>query len=253
MAANATLVSTWFSPWSERVRWVLDHHGIACERVEHVPIIGERKLRRLAGNPPGRVTAPLFLDGNTILRESWDIAKWADARGTEARLIPADREAEVRRWVGIADETSDAGRGLITAAIAGSPKALDEALPPAFPSLIRPLLRPIGRMAMGQFGRKYAVKTEDEASRLRRMRAGLDALRAGLPPATNQPYLLDAFSYADIAMATVIQGVLPVDNRYIRLGPATRAAWTREDLARDYADLVRWRDELYSRHRARRA
>lgn len=250
MAANVTLVSTWFSPWSERVKWVLDHHGIACERIEHVPVIGEGKLRRLAGKPPGRVTVPLLLDGGTILRESWDIAKWADARGTGARLIPPDREEEVRRWVKLADEMSDAGRGLVTATIANSPKALDEALPPAFPSWLRPLLRPIGRMAMGRFRRKYAVANEDEASRLSRMRAGLDALRAGLPSKADAPYLLGAFSYADIAMATMIQGVLPVDDRYIPLGPGTRAAWTREDLARDYPDLIQWRDGIYARHRA---
>src|SRR5262245_4562805 len=129
MTTTPTLISTWFSPWSERVRWALDHHGLSVRRVEHAPFIGERRLRRLAGNPPGRVTVPMLVDGSAVLRESWDIAKWADARGTAAKLIPAEREDEVRRWAGIADETSDAGRGLVTAALTNSPGALDESLP----------------------------------------------------------------------------------------------------------------------------
>lgn len=251
MAKDPILVSTWFSPWSERVRWVLDHHGIVVRRLEHAPFLGERRLRRLAGNPEGRVSVPLLLDGETVLRESWDIARWAEARGTADRLIPADREAEVRGWVDLADEVSDAGRGLTVAALAASNGALDEALPPFVPSWIRPPLRPVGRFGMRWFGRKYTIDGEDEESRLRRMRAGLDRFRAGL--SAGGGHLIGRFSYADIALASVLQAVSPVDNKYISLGPATRAAWTVESLAHDYADLVAWRDALYQRHRPPRA
>lgn len=250
MASEAVLVSTWFSPWSERVRWVLDHHGIVVRRIEHAPFLGERRLRRLAGNPPDRVSVPLLRDGDTVVRESWDIARWADARGEKSRLIPPEREAEILRCVALADETSDAERGLIVAALAADPRCLDEALPPFVPSWIRPALRPVGRFGMRWFGRKYAVETEDEARRLGRVRAGLDALRAAL---AGGEYLTGAFSYADIACATVLQGVVPVADRFIPHGPATRAAWSRPDLAADYPDLLAWRDALYERHRPPRA
>ena len=53
------------------------------------------------------------------------------------------------------------------------------------------------------------------------------------------------------ATATLLQGVVPVAGRYICLGPATREAWTQADLAEEYADLIRWRDQLYERHRQR--
>ena len=57
------------------------------------------------------------------------------------------------------------------------------------------------------------------------------------------------FSYADVIMASLLQGVAPVADRYIRLGPATRAAWTQLELARANADLIAWRDRLYEHHR----
>ena len=73
-------------------------------------------------------------------------------------------------------------------------------------------------------------------------------LRAALD---GREHLLDAFSFADITMATSLQFILPVDDRYIALGPATRDAWTHPTLASEYADLLAWRDRLYARHRQR--
>ena len=78
------------------------------------------------------------------------------------------------------------------------------------------------------------------------MSAALAELRAGL---AGGDHLLGRFTYADIVMATLLQGIAPVADRYIPLGPATRAAWTQPELLRDNADLVAWRDRLYERHR----
>jgi glutathione S-transferase len=82
------------------------------------------------------------------------------------------------------------------------------------------------------------------------MRPALDRLEHAIKAS---PYLLGAFSYADIAMATVLQGIAPVGNGYIRLGPATRRAWTRPVLEQAYPNLIRWRDNLYLQHRGRAA
>ena len=46
------------------------------------------------------------------------------------------------------------------------------------------------------------------------------------------------FSFADVAMVVALQFVEPVADRYIRLGPATRRAWTNERFRHDYADLL---------------
>lgn len=245
----ATLVQLNVSPWSERSRWVLDHHGLAYTKVEHVPMIGERKLRKLVGRREGPATVPVLIDGSTVITDSWDIARHAERSGSGAPLFPEGRLDEVRRWNDVADAAMRSGRALAVATMLRDPAALDESLPPPTPAWLRRLLRPINRGAMRWFARKYGLSLTDLAPHEARLREGFDALRAGL--SASSPYLLGSFSYADIAAATLLQGVQPVADEYLRLGPATRAAWSQPALAREYADLVQWRDELYRKHRRR--
>ncbi len=87
---------------------------------------------------------------------------------------------------------------------------------------------------------------KDVEAQKRTVRATLDAVRKGLGASR---YLLGSFSYADIAVATFVQGISPVADRFVKLGPATRSAWTHPDLAAEYADLVTWRDALFDDHR----
>lgn len=249
MAATPALVLLHYSPWSERARWALEHHGIAYRTIEHVPVIGERRLRKLVGEQRRPATVPVLIDGETVLTDSWAIAGWADRVGSGSPLIPAGQAAEVRRWTELADTSMRSGRALVVAAMLQSPEALDETLPPTVPGWLRPLLRPVNRRGTRWFARKYGLRLGDLAAHAAQMRVGLAALREALAGGTR--CLLGSFSYADIAMATLLQGVEPVADAYISLGPATRRAWTQSELARDYADLLRWRDELYRDHRRR--
>lgn len=243
------LASLKVSPWSERARWALDHHGLTYETIEHVPFIGERRLRRLIGARQGRVTVPvLVLPGGELLTESWDIALYADREGGGAPLIGA-RAAEVRAWNDLADSTMQSGRALLSAALLASPAALDETLPRDVPRWVRPLLRPVTRHGAAWFARKYDVDLAGVERHTAVLRGTLERLRAAL--SESSPYLLGAFSYADIVMALLLQGVSPVADRYIRLGPATRRIWTRGALAADFPDLIAWRDALYAKHRAK--
>ncbi|WAS96011.1 glutathione S-transferase family protein [Nannocystis punicea] len=245
----ATLVQLDISPWSERARWAFDHHGLAYTTVEHVPVIGERKLRRLVGRRDGPATVPVLIDGDAVIADSWDIARHAERIGSGAPLFPEGRLDEVRRWNDVADAAMRSGRALAVAATLRDPAALDESMPPQMPGWVRRLLRPINRQAMRWFARKYGLSLADLAPHEARQREGFDALRAGLT--ASAPYLLGSFSYADIAAATLLQGVQPVADEYLPLGPATRAGWTQPALAREYADLLKWRDELYRKHRRR--
>jgi glutathione S-transferase len=54
-------------------------------------------------------------------------------------------------------------------------------------------------------------------------------------------------------MAVMLQFVEPVSDRFIPLDPRTRRAWQDPVLAREYTDLLEWRDGLYERHRLRSA
>jgi glutathione S-transferase len=241
------LVSLSYSPFSERARWALDHHRVAYQLVDHVPVVGELRLRRLAKGKKGRVTAPLLITDDATLCDSWDIARYADVHGVSSKLLPDGRIAEIEAFNARANAAMTEGRSLLVRALLESPGALDESLPAFVPHWMRPLMRPGTRLATRWFGRKYECDLAGETTATERLQGELDALRAAL--ATSSPYLLGSFSYADILMATMLQGVAPVRNEYIYLGPESRKAWHRSALANEYEDLLRWRDEIYARHR----
>jgi glutathione S-transferase len=107
-------------------------------------------------------------------------------------------------------------------------------------------MTPVAASATRFLARKYGADAVAQAEANATMRGVLDALRAAL---RGRGSILDGFSYADVAMAVVLQMVSPVDSAYIRLGPARRRAWTEPAFAKDYADLVEWRDGLYAARR----
>lgn len=238
------------SPWSERARWVLAHHRLPYREIEHLPFLGERRLRRVLGNPRRRVTVPVLIAGEQVLSDSWDIALYADregaASGGREPLLAAELEADIRRWHELGETSMAAGRALTVASLLASDAALEETLPPQAPRLMRRLLRPAARLGTRWFARKYELDLRGAEAAERTMCAALDVLRSSLQ---RSEYVLGRYSYADIIAATLLQGVSPVADRFIRLGPATRRAWTRTEVAARYSDLVRWRDRLYERHR----
>ena len=246
VTTDRTLVVLSYSPWSERARWVLDHHGLSYRLQQHAPFLGERKLRRIVGPGVARPTVPVLIADGQTLMDSWDIALYADRVGTAEKLIPADLEAEIRRSNERVERAMVEGRALVVAGLLSSNRALDETLPPGIPGFLRPLLRPITRYGTAWFGRKYALDLEALSSAREAIAGALDAFRARLG---DKPYLFDRFSYADIVLCSMLQGITPVDDRYVRLGPGQRQVWTQPELARDYADLLAWRDRTYAAQR----
>ncbi len=234
------------SPWSERARWALDHHGISYELVQHAPFLGERRLRKVAGPSDGPVTVPVLVDGDTVIRQSWDIVAFADRTGNGTRLIPTDGEDEIREWTRIVDVASGRGRALVIAGMLANPRSLDESHPPAVPGFMRPLLRPVTRYGTRWFGRKYGLDLEALDAHRAAVRECLLEMRARLG---GKPYMRAEFSYADIVSAGFLQAIAPVGDEYIRLGPGTREVWTQPELASEFVDLIRWRDGLYREHR----
>jgi glutathione S-transferase len=243
MATPPTLVVLPVSPWSERARWALDHHRVSYRTVRHAPFIGELRLRRLIGARTRPATVPVLIDGDAVLTDSWDIVLHADRVGRGELLIPADRELEIRAYAELAEQISTHARALLLPELIDDPEALDENTPVPIPARLAALLRPVMRLGTRWFARKYGVDRSDRAQSERTVRDGLDQLRAALEQSS--PYLLGRFSYADIVMATTLQGIAPVADTYIRLGPATRRVWTQPELAHEFRDLIEWRDALY--------
>jgi len=238
-------ISLSFSPWSEKARWALDHHRVARKNVEHVPMVGEPYLRWKLGKLTGRVTVPVLIDRDGVFADSFDIARHVDASGPGSKLFPGGHENDIARWNEKSEAILAASRVLSLRRTLVNPGAIQESMP--FPRALRPYLVPVGRSAVTFMNRKYRTDHVDDAYAGATIRSHLGELRLAL--GGRQHLIGDALSYADIVMAVSLQLVAPVDDRYIRLGPETRTCCTCDELVREFADLVSWRDELYRRFR----
>lgn len=233
------------SPWTEKARWALDHHRIAHEFEPYTPILGELGLRARLRAVSGRVTVPVLFTRHGALRSSRAIAEFADRIGREAPLFPREHHDAIAGWDDASDRALQNVRLLVTCALTRSPAALEEAAPPLVP---RPLRRPLAASGLAAFRFKYKISGAAEHDAELALASSLEGLRAALG---GRATLLSQFTYADIAMAVLLQGVTPVDDRFVPLPPATRQLWRREALATRFADLVEWRDRLYAAHRQR--
>ncbi|MEW6272776.1 MAG: glutathione S-transferase C-terminal domain-containing protein [Thermodesulfobacteriota bacterium] len=246
-----TLIAEYFAPWSEKARWALDHHQLAYGYREHVPLLGEIALRARTGRWRGRVSTPALVTDDGVLHDSFDIARWAEAHGRGAPLLPPGREGAVASWNARSESALSAGRALYLARLSRDPRAQVEMQPRALPGWLRRAMAPATGLAVAFIRRKYGIDGAASVLAEGALVRELDGLRSAL---AGRAHLLgDALSYADVAMAVTLQFVAPVDTRYVPLGPAALAAWTHAGLAERYGDLVAWRDALYARHRPDRA
>src|SRR5688572_24596337 len=101
-----------YSPWSEKARWALDHHRIDYKYSEHLPLVGELKLRVLLRKPKGRISVPVLRDGGRWFTDSFEIAQHADRIGSGSRLFPGDKLAAIEGWNQKSEEALAAGRAL---------------------------------------------------------------------------------------------------------------------------------------------
>ena len=238
------LIALSYSAWSEKARFALDHHGVAYVSHEHVPMMGEPFLRFITRRPFGRVSVPVLVHRGRVITDSFEIARYADRIGGGETLFPAERLPEIRAWDDESQRAMAAGRALVTSRVLASDGALEEALPPFVPSALRPFARPVAALGARFILAKYDAL--DVPTARATLENALQHLRESLGESRN---LLGSFTFADVTMATLLQFVSPVDDRFIALGPATREAWTDAALAAQFADLVTWRDALYDEHR----
>lgn len=243
-----TLVALPYSPWSEKARWALDHHGIGYVEETYVPMVGEPWLRVRTRKLTGRVSVPVLITPHGVIFDSLRIARHADRIGKAPSLFPREHESAIDDWNAASEEMLDAARGLVIRRLQQSPDALEEALPSFVPDVARPALRPLARFGAAFVARKYDARGEEERidAVLARLRAALDGGRE---------YLFDRFSYADITMAVALQSIKAPEG-HLKIGPATRETWTDTLRASRDTDLLAWRDAIYRkqrRHAAERA
>jgi glutathione S-transferase len=241
-----TLLTLHYSPWSEKARWALDHHQIGYTEKGHLPLINEPFLRYRARGTGKKPTIPALLENGHAIFDSYAIARRAEALGKGAPLFPEDELEAIEQWNARSEEAMQAARAMVVLRLASDEDALREALP-GFLRPLGPVGLVMGRMGSGFIAWKYRVRDASIDDRKAVLERVLRDLRRALEG--GKETLLDGFTYADIAMSTVLQFVQPVDDRYLEIGLHTRRRFTMPELAKEYADLVAWRDRLYAKHR----
>lgn len=228
------------SPWTARARWALDHHGVAYRYREHVPFVEELLLRSRAGSLLRPATVPLLVDGETRVKSSGEIARYAEANGRGAPLFPEGGEALIARVEAVSDALLHEARGRVLARVGASAEARREAVPRGMPSFTAPTIR----LVTAFMARKYGTAGASDDDAADRMRPLLDEMRGLL---SGRDTFLEGLSYADIVCATALHALTPPAAPHCTWGPGMREAWTHEALAEAFADLVRYRDGVFAR------
>ena len=233
--APLLLIGESFSPWTKKARWALEQCGLSYNYREYTPTLSEPGLRWRLRQWTGAVSVPvLFVDGQKFCG-SWEIARYANEMAGDGRLGDFDAIAP---WNDLSEAALAEGRTRVVRCVLGNDQALEESLPAFAPKPWRSSLRFVARDAVQRLDRKYAHLVKPGALRQALMRTR-DALAQ-----TNSDYLLDRFSYADIAMAVVLEVVAPIATTQPPLGPATQNCWNDPTLAGEFEDLLEWRDRL---------
>lgn len=248
------LVGLPYSPWSEKARWALDVRHVPYRSVVYAPLVGELGLRRRMGKWSGPVSVPvLFDDDGRAIPDSAAIARWADGRGEGPRLFPPELDAEITRLVALSERGLDAGRCLSLHRMLDDDAALREMVPKGLRGVLGPLGPRVAALGIHRTLRKYGAGRVDMSTHEKTLASVLDELRARLagPSAGGDPkVLLGRFTFADIAMTQALGFVEPP--RFgLRMGVASRRAFTYPAMKERYADLLAWRDAVYAAHRPR--
>ncbi len=243
---TAHLYGLAYSPWTERARWALDHHGVVYRYHEHLPLLGELLLRRRAGLARGeRATVPLLVDASgERFMDSLAIIERSDRNATRPLI---DDIAATRALAAEIEPVLRGTRGRVTARILADPEALRESATVAVPAFMARLAMPVAAQGAKFIAKKHGASLDQERESIAAMRALLARLRTTVT--LDAPHTRESLTARDILVATVLQAVLPVNVAHIQQGPAQRRAWSIDELASEFSDMIAWRDGLYRRAR----
>lgn len=236
-------ISLDYSPWSEKARWVLDLTGVRYKPVEYVSMIGVPWLRYKTKNWRGPVSVPVLITKDRVLSDSLEIARFADKNSSHCdhkSLFPCNES--IHYWNDLSEQALSIGRYLCVQRQLEDKNAQLEVLPGLIPGGLKKHFTWLAKSGLDYHLKKYPEDSKD----LESYRAILLELQQALE---GKPYILDEFSYCDIAMALALQYLQPVQSRYSAPGPATAKCWSNPSLHEEFSDLIEWRDRIYEQHR----
>ncbi len=237
-----------FSPWSEMACWALDFHKLPYKKVEYSPYVMAPllKLKTLTKRKfSDKLTVPLLIDDSAAYTNSFDIALYAENEANSEQLFPKTDYDRIKRLNALSERLLNVFRAQVLKRIKDNQEFKLDKL-----STIKPLsflpekwlesLTYTADFMIDFLIKKYPVdESEPNASLLEKIRAEIG----------DRPYVLNEFSYADITLAMPLQFVAPVGNQYINLGDQQRKTMENIELAKEFKDLIDWRDQLYEKHR----
>lgn len=250
---SAQLIGLSYSPWTEKARWALDHHQIPYRYHEHLILFGMPELRLRTGKWTGEVTVPALIVDGQVLGDSWDIARFADAKGASGKLFSDTELQRIEHYNQLSEKALDAARILYSARLLEDREAKAEALPAFVPGPMRSAMSWLANVGVSYIGREFGYSVADRERALETLKDCYRELKKDLEAAGGDHLVGGRFSYADVAMAATIQGLEPMEKGPVRLGPASRRCWGSSELKSEFQSLIDWRDRLYARHRAKSA
>ena len=247
---SLTLHGIRYSPWTQRARWALDHHKLPYHYKEHVVWLGEPGLRVASGRWREELTVPLLIEGKKSWMDSFAIAHFADERGSGEKLIEGVRPEELAEIVADCEALCDFFRARFSAVILSDPELQIEMLPPWVPAVTKRAMLPVVRFATRYVQRAFDVDRVQPEERLHEARGVLNRLRYKLVHSEFTYLIGKRFSYADIVACSALIGIQPEAGK--KFGPRLTAALTHEEFAREFSDLIQWRDRVTEKHRPSR-
>lgn len=243
-----TLYGLSYSPWTHRALFSLDHHRLVYRYVEHLPLLGELRLRRLSKS--AKPTVPLLITDGAPTMGSGEIARLADREGAEEKLFGADMRA-ITEWEVRADAILEVARARVVAGLKASHEAQKEALPPFVPGPFRSIFAFTAKQGTSFVAKKHAVAGEPDQRVVDEVFPVLDVLHAALADKGEDTCLLGTFGYADIVMATAVSALSPTPSEpgTRKLGAASLALWTYPEAPARYPLVYAWRDRVYARRK----
>ena len=229
------LIGESFSPWTKKARWALEYCGLSYDYQEYTPTLSEPRLRWQLKQILGSVSVPVLIADRQIIRDSWEIARYANETAGDGRL--GDFK-EIEPWNDLSETALAEGRTRVVRCILGNNQALEESLPTFIPKFLRGPMRFVARDAVKRLDKQYAHLLRSGS-----IHQALTQTREALAQSNND-YLLGDFSYADITMAVVPEVIAPIAINEPPLGSATTHCWNDPTLAVEFEDLLEWRNRL---------
>jgi len=235
------------SHYSEKVRFLLDFKGLDYRKVEVTPGIGQMEVFQLSGQS----AVPVLKDGETVVADSTEIARYLERQYPEPAAIPSAPRERGLCW--LMEEWADEsiglkGRRALIGALNQNQNLRASLLPDQTPDAFKTLVSAVPPELLDVLGAGVGVGGDALKEAQSGIEQDLEALSLLLEA---QPYLVaETPTLADFAVAGLSAVIKFPSQAYLEL-PADLADRGIPGLADNpaYARFFEWRDRLYHDYR----